>query len=302
MAACLRRNEVSGRQCSHLNQNVQTLVETYRRGDKSVLPMLFQFTYLTDFYDEALLDDPDGFLSAMSTLPAKQQQAVARGIAGAVEFGIRDIDRFTRIRSLLTNIPADWPTKGVADISLKAVEAYNASLFVKYFPPRTFSSRAAGFDIAWYSNDMYQLGETPLWPVSSDNEKTYRLTHLGAFSGPKAVTLRILPDGSGQLTSTELEQSQNQQKEERTSAVTKDQVSSFITRLEQAQFWQLPTESRRLGEDGADWILEGVQDGRYHVVVRWCPGLYEHSQEDTAFAAAARLLFEFAGRALSGSC
>ena len=53
--ACLERNEVSSRECKHLNQDVATLVEVYRGGDKSVLPTLFRFTYLTDFYDEALL-------------------------------------------------------------------------------------------------------------------------------------------------------------------------------------------------------------------------------------------------------
>ncbi len=53
--ACLRRNEVASRECKHLKQNVETLVEVYRSGDKSVLPTLFRFTYLTDFYDEALL-------------------------------------------------------------------------------------------------------------------------------------------------------------------------------------------------------------------------------------------------------
>src|SRR5215472_2422021 len=87
--ACLRRNEVSSRQCKHLNQDVATLVEVYRGGDKSVLPTLFRFTYLTDFYDEALLSDPDGFLTAMTHLPQKEQQAVADAIAGGFTFQLR---------------------------------------------------------------------------------------------------------------------------------------------------------------------------------------------------------------------
>src|SRR4051812_25021119 len=79
--ACLHRNGVSNRECRHLDQGVQTLVAVYRGGDKSVLPTLLRFTYLSAFYDEALLSDPDGFLSAMAHLPAKDQQAVAAGIA-----------------------------------------------------------------------------------------------------------------------------------------------------------------------------------------------------------------------------
>ena len=151
--ACLRRNEVASRECKHLKQNVETLVEVYRSGDKSVLPTLFRFTYLTDFYDEALLSDPDGFLTAMTQLSQKEQQAVAAGIAGA--FGLRDVDRFKAIRALLANVPEVSPTKAVAAVSLNVVETKNASLFVNYFPPGTFAS---SFQVAWYSSDMYQLG------------------------------------------------------------------------------------------------------------------------------------------------
>src|SRR5690242_347734 len=139
--ACLRRNEVSSRECKHLNQDVGTLVEVYRGGDKSVLPTLFRFTYLTDFYDEALLSDPEGFLTAMSDLSQKEQQDVAVGIAGGVAgatFGLSDVDRFKAIRKLLANVPEASPIKAVAEVSLKVVEAQNASLFVKYFPPATF--------------------------------------------------------------------------------------------------------------------------------------------------------------------
>lgn len=304
--ACLRRNEVSSRQCKHLNQDVQTLVEVYRGGDKSVLPTLFRFTYLTDFYDEALLSDPDGFLTAMSHLSEKEQQAVAVGIAGGVAgatFGLSDVDRFTAIRKLLANVPEASPTKAVADVSLKVVEAQNASLFVKYFPPGTFTSRAADFQVAWYSSDLYQLGEKPLWPPSSENGRTFRFTHIGAFTGPKAVTLTVLPDGSGTVKMTMVHQSPEQAKSEQlAAAVPADRVSDFLKHLDRAHFWEMPAESQHRGFDGAEWIMEGVQDGRYHIAVRWCPNLYEHSQDDAAFAEAARFLFQLAGHKHSGSC
>lgn len=303
--ACLRRNEVSSRECKHLNQNVETLVDVYRGGDKSVLPTLFRFTYLTDFYDEALLSDPDGFLTAMTQLSPKEQQAVAVGIAGGVAgptFGLRDVDRFKAIRDLLAKVPETSPTKAVAEVSLKIVEAKNAAFLVNYFPPGTFTSRAANFQVAWYSSDFYQLGEPPLWPPSSENERTFRFTHLGAFTGPKAVTLTVLPDGSGKVKMTMLHQLPEQTKGEQLSAVPEDRVSDFLKHLERAHFWEMPTESQHRGLDGAEWIMEGVQDGRYHIAVRWCPNLYEHSPEDAAFAEAARFLFQLAGHKHSGGC
>jgi hypothetical protein len=298
--ACHRRNEVSSHECKDLNQDVATLVEVYRSGDKSVLPTLFRFTYLTDFYDEALLSDPDGFLTAMTQLSQKEQQAVAAGIAGA--FGLRDVDRFKAIQALLANVPESSPTKAVAEVSLKVVETKNASFFVNYFPPETFTSRAANFQVAWYSSDMYQLGETPLWPPSSENEKTFRFTYLGAFSGPKAVTLTVLPDGSGKVKMTMVHQLSEQGKGEQLAAVRADRVSDFLQHLDRAHFWEMPTESQHRGFDGAEWIMEGVQDGRYHIAVRWCPNLYEHSPEDGAFAKAGRFLFQLAGHKHSGGC
>src|SRR5271170_7862048 len=77
MSSCMQRNEVSRRECKKLNANVQTLVGVYKQGDKTVLPTLFKFTYLTDFYGDALLADPDGFLTEMGRLPEKEQRAVA---------------------------------------------------------------------------------------------------------------------------------------------------------------------------------------------------------------------------------
>ena len=147
--ACLRRNEVSSRECKHLNQDAETLVEVYRSGDKSVLPTLFRFTYLTDFYDEALLSDPDGFLTAMTQLSQK-------------------------------------------------------------------------------------------------------FTYLGAFTGPKAVTLTVLPDGSGKVKMTMLHEARERVKGEQLSTVPEDRVSDFLKHLNRAHFWEMPTESQHRGFDGAE--------------------------------------------------
>jgi len=299
--ACFRRNEVSSRECKRLNKDVETLVAVYREGDKTVLPTLLRFTYQTDFYDEALLSDPEGFLTAMTHLSPKEQQAVAAGIAGRMTFEPHGVERFKAIGDLLANISEASPTKAVAEVSLKIVEAKNAALFVNYFPPGTFTSRSANLQIAWYSSDMYQLGEAPLWPPSP-NEKTFRFTYLGAFTGPRAVSLTILPDGTGKVRMAILHESPEQKRGEQLFTVPEDRVADFLRHLNRAQFWEMPTESQHRGFDGAEWILEGVQDGKYHIAVRWCPGLYEHSPEDAAFAESARYLLQLAGLKHGGGC
>lgn len=298
--ACLRRNEVSSRECKHLNRDVETLVEVYRSGDKSVLPTLFQFTYLTNFYDEALLSDPEGFLTALARLPQKEQQAVASGIAGGFPLKRLDDGKFNAIRAVLRDVPNDSPTKTVATALLKVVETKNASLFVNYFPAGTFTGPAADFVTRWYSSDMYQLGEKPLWPPSAASERTYRFTYLGALSEPKSVALTILPDGSGQIRMTPAQESSDHSNDEQFLTVSANDVSDFLGRLDKAHFWEMPTQSQHRGLDGADWMMEGVRGGTYHIVVRWCPGSYNFSSEGETFADAARFLFQLAGRKLAG--
>lgn len=86
--------------------------------------------------------------------------------------------------------------------------------------------------------------------------------------------------------------------------VTPENVANFSATLAKADFWNMqPDEPRRgLGLDGAEWILEGVQNGEYHIVVRWCPATKSDSPQALAFAGAARLLLEFAGRKYKGDC
>jgi len=43
---------------------------------------------------------------------------------------------------------------------------------------------------------------------------------------------------------------------------TRDQLQRFFALLEQAHFWTTPTEQPSTGKDGAEWIMEGVKDGK----------------------------------------
>jgi hypothetical protein len=298
--ACVKRNEVSSRECKHQNRDVAFLVDSYNRGDKSVLPVLLQFTYLTDFYDEALVADRDGFLNAMAQLPEKQQQDVAYGIAGGWTFQLK-VDRFTAIRASLASVPEDSNTKAVANLSLRTVEAQNAALFQNYFPPGAFSGGAGQFRIRWYSTALYRLGEKPLFPPPDGDENTFRFTHVGAF--PRTLTLTFSRHGSAQLKANSSRELAASPKVGQPTSVSADEVSEFLNRINRAHFWDLSTEeSQQPGLDGAEWILEGVQNGRYHVVVRWCPGLPERSAEAAAFAESARFLFQLAGEQHNGGC
>lgn len=288
--ACLRRNEVSSRECRKLNSAVEALVDVYQQGDKSVLPTLLKFTYLTRFYGDALLSDRDGFLTAASRLPEPDQRAVAHGVAGGM-FRLPK-ERFEAIQRVLADVPQSSPLYGVATTFLQTTRTNNAALFLDYFPPQTFTSRAADFQVYWYSRDLFALGEKPFWPASSQNETSYRMTVLPAFSGPRTAVLTILPDGRGRIR-VKVIGAKGQIETEKTGTVPPHRVVAFSAQLNDLGFWDLPTESPTRGFDGAEFILEGAGSSRYHITVRWCPG-------KTPFGDLAQSIFELAGYKLDG--
>lgn len=295
--ACLRMKEVSSTACRKLNQSINTLVEAYNSGDKSVLPTLFNFTYLTDFYDEALLSDPVGFLRAMNDLSEEDQNAVAAGIAGGT-FRPLGNARFEAVRASLKKVLESSPASTVAETCLKALETNNASLFMKYFPPQTLTSRASDFEIYSYSRDLFALGEKPLWSPELSHGVVYRLTNLGTFTGPQTITLKMAGNGSWIIRSKVLNESHDTILVDKSGDVAPVQFAKFLDLLQQADFWHMSVEvpSSGLRTDGATWILEGLQDGSYHIVVRRCAGGGRQSSESLAFSETVRFLIDIAGQ------
>src|SRR5262249_10845266 len=54
--------------------------------------------------------------------------------------------------------------------------------------------------------------------------------------------------------------------------LTKEQTDWFLELIEKNSFWKLPAKDEtRMGCDGAQWIVEGVKNGKYHLVDRWTP-------------------------------
>jgi hypothetical protein len=300
--ACIQRNKASSRECRKLNANVGSLVEIYKAGDKTVLPTLLHFTYLTGFYDDALLADPSGFLTAVGELPDKDQRFVADGIAGGM-FGIRSKERFEALREVLRNVPESDSANRTSQLCLKALERRNAEFLVDYFPPQTFTSRAASLQVHGYSSEMYALGEKPIWAPATAGT-IYRLTYPPSFHGSTVITLTVSPAGDGQIEikSTDSDRGETIVLDE-TTAVPPDQLAKFLALLDQAHFWVTPTElPAGRGLDGATWMMEGVQDGKYRTVTRWCPIFDHRSAEEISFGHAGQFLFELTGHAHTGNC
>ncbi len=293
--ACISRHNVLSRQCKNMKKDVQTLVDAYWEGDKTVLPTLFRVAYLGDFYTEALIRDPDGFLSSMSSLSSREQHAVEIGISRGV-LGIPK-ERFDATRTALNGFPASSPNYPTAMSCLKVIETEDVSLLVDYFPPNTFTNLGGFRLVQWFSRELNYLEEKPLWPPTPANERTYRITALASFTGPQSITLRIPAGGAGEIVSKQMDTAHLHSSPSDAITLSPNQVAEFQALLSRARFWELPVEQPAppgiMQLDGAQYILESVDNGKYHIVVRWCPG-------GTPFGDVERRLFDLAGQKRKG--
>ena len=158
---------------------------------------------------------------------------------------------------------------------------------VVYFPKLTLESRPDmdNFVTGYYSAQLKALEEPSLFELAKiPAAQSYRFLWLRSFDHPIAVRLDIKADGTGVLTTKMTSQKGGVEPgtliENNTKPVTAEQTQAFLKKIEQVQFWSLtaethdPTEPPGLNQniaDGADWIIEGVHAGKYHVVKRWSP-------------------------------
>lgn len=143
---------------------------------------------------------------------------------------------------------------------------------VSYFPPSAFSPSV----VAWYSDYLTAFGEPSLIAPLDNESETYRLLWLRSFHHPILVRIQ-LKGTSVHFVTKELNGRGGYETGElivnRETALSAREWTAFLTLLDQASFWQMPTtEERGFGADGAQWVLEGVKDGSYHVVDRWSEG------------------------------
>ena len=152
----------------------------------------------------------------------------------------------------------------------------------QYFPRRVFCTFKSepGECERWYVKHLVAMKEPSLWDRSKDSSlPVYRFLWLRTFHHPISARLELNNDRSAQLFVTVLSGSGGYEPgdiaEQHEVKVSPESVAEFERLLAKFDFWNVPTELQRadsIGCDGAQWILEGVREGRYHVVDRWSPG------------------------------
>jgi len=161
----------------------------------------------------------------------------------------------------------------------------------QYFPPGVLGATTQEHDFKanWYAKELKALHEPSLWELSHNdpNVEAYRFLWLRTFDHPIAARLVVRASGSGwmhaRMTSGQGGYAPGRIIRWGVSWLTKAKTQSLLEALAAADFWNLPTLAGvnetppgpdgtvEIGADGAQWIVEGVKNGQYHVVDRWSP-------------------------------
>ena len=141
-----------------------------------------------------------------------------------------------------------------------------------YFP----ASAVDEFKAQWYGRFLDAFKEPSLWELSKKTQgQFYRFTWLRSFHHPVVVRIEVRPDGICELTvkvglgSGGYDPGMLIQNDSR--PLTKQQSQWFLNWVD-SRFWNTPAEANdHPGDDGAQWIIEGVENGRYRIEDRWSP-------------------------------
>jgi hypothetical protein len=170
----------------------------------------------------------------------------------------------------VTKVPDTIPVTDTSLIPMDSTEYY--------FPLEGFrdSMEYDGQDVfldTWYSKHLFAMREPIIFKDKSQNE-IYRFTWLRTFNDPIAIRIEKHGDnyalywkscdGAGGYAPGKLITDQRK-------VISKETWNEFIKRIDQIDFWNLPTNEKVLGMDGAQWILEGKTPTKYHVTDRWTP-------------------------------
>lgn len=129
----------------------------------------------------------------------------------------------------------------------------------------------------WYSKHLKAMKEPSLYEQRTDKSaEQYRFLWLRSFHKPIAVRIRR-DDTAVSLRAVRLSGRGGYQpgriEHDETLTLTTNQWHEFSQLLEKSSFWTLPTDEKNAprGFDGSRWVLEGLSQGKYHVVDRWTP-------------------------------
>jgi coenzyme F420-reducing hydrogenase delta subunit len=168
---------------------------------------------------------------------------------------------------------------GILTLSYQLTPVKAESRAAVFFPKGIFSengesdrlnaARLAKYLLALQEPSLYELKGNPKAVI-------FRFLCLRTFNQPFAIRIEAQTNGTGvvcfKATDGTGAYKPGNLVTEKTVKLNKKQMQTCMTKLERADFWSLATKEANLdGCDGAQWVLEGVKNGKYQLVERQSP-------------------------------
>jgi hypothetical protein len=168
-----------------------------------------------------------------------------------------------------------------------------------YFPIKTKagSEGVTAFESEWYGKSLERMNEPRLPALAKDvTADVYRMMILPTWGNSIVVRIRRHGELYG-LSARRLDgqagYDPGKLAEAKDIELSADDSKTLGVLIQNLNFFQLSTESDINGSDGEEWIIEGVSQGKYHVVQRWsAPSYNPEKRKLTAFLALCRFLLD----------
>jgi hypothetical protein len=159
----------------------------------------------------------------------------------------------------------------VKSIALGFVFVLSAAAQSQGAAPEFFPMELAQTYFAPY---LRKMEEPSLYAMRNDTNLTvYRFLYLRSFHDP--ISIRVQPQGEhaiikiARLKGPRLPEAKKLP--DMTLSTNKAIITNLAKILEESGFWRAPSGEEPMGVDGAFWVLEALDRGRYHVMDRWSP-------------------------------
>lgn len=168
-----------------------------------------------------------------------------------------------------------------------------------YFPIKTKAGDegVTAFEARWYGKSLERMKEPRLPDFAKDvNVDVYRMMILPTWGNSIVVRVQRhekLYSLSARRLDGQAGYDPGKLVEAKDIDLSTDDSNALEALIQNLHFSQLPTNDDVRGLDGDEWILEGVSQGKYHLVQRWCAASYDPKKRKlTAFLALCRFLLD----------
>jgi hypothetical protein len=176
----------------------------------------------------------------------------------------------------------------------------------QYFPPGTFdeNGRTNQFTVDWYSKNLKALGEPSLWELSQTDRtaEAYRFLWLRTNHHPVSVRIVMYAKSHvcgrarlfAKVASGKAGYDPGRVNRRRHTNLMEGSARKLLKGVESVGFWTQPLhgpEPKLITLDGAEWIVEGIKGGQYHIIDRYAP---KPSDGDAAYILGTMMVFDLA--------